>query len=185
MGKKNKLIALIIIAVLACGAGYYGYQTYSFNQRVQASYEMMKEQKVKTNATAKPVAGEVKTNATAKPVAGEVKTNDTAKPVAGEVKTNATAKPVAGEVKTNDTAKPVADETKINDTDKNLVYEILKDSDLEYAYITHNGDTVMLTVKFRKGIQDKDKYLKVSKYMDKVSAQYKDRNVNVTMIPNE
>ena len=162
MKKQYKVMAIMIVALLACGAGYYGYQRYSFNKRVQTSYKIMEEQIVKQNATNK--------TATSKTVADTKKAD--------------TTKTVADVTKKADTTKTVADVTNTNDTDKALVYEILKDSDLEYAYITHNGDTVMLTVKFTKGILDKDKYLKVSKYMDIVSAQYKDKNVNVTMIPN-
>lgn len=72
-----------------------------------------------------------------------------------------------------------------NNTDNSIVKDILKnDSDLEYAYISHNGETVMLNLKFRKEIQDKHKYLKVSEYMEKIRAQYKGKNVNANMIPN-
>ncbi|UZQ49415.1 hypothetical protein [Clostridium kluyveri] len=74
---------------------------------------------------------------------------------------------------------------KQNNTDKAIVDEILKnDTDLEYAYISHNDETIMLNLKFKKGIQDKDKYSKVSKYMEKIRAQYKGKNINATMIPN-
>lgn len=73
---------------------------------------------------------------------------------------------------------------KLNDTDKGIVDEILKnDTDLEYAYITHSGNTVMLTVKFNKGIQDKAKYSKINKYMAEVRAQYKGKNINVKTMP--
>lgn len=71
---------------------------------------------------------------------------------------------------------------KNNDTDKAMVNDILNDKDLEYAYISPNGDTVMLTLKFKNGIQDKDKISKVSTYMDKVRAEYKGKNVNATTI---
>ena len=178
----------MIVALLACGAGYYGYQRYSFNKRVQTSYKIMEEQIVKQNATNKTATSkavaDTKKADTTKAVAAVTKKADTTKTVAAVTKKADTTKTVAAVIKKADTTKTVADVTKTNDTDKALVYEILKDSDLEYAYITHNGDTVMLTVKFTKGILDKDKYLKVSKYMDIVSAQYKDKNVNVTMIPN-
>lgn len=74
---------------------------------------------------------------------------------------------------------------KQNNTDKVIVDEILKnDTDLEYAYISHNDETIMLNLKFKKGMQDKDKYSKVSKYMEKIRAQYKGKNINATMIPN-
>jgi len=199
--KQYKVMAIMIVALLACGAGYYGYQSYSFNKRVQTSYKIMEEQIVKQNATnktatskavadtkkadtTKAVAAVTKKADTTKTVAAVTKKADTTKTVAAVIKKADTTKTVADVTKKADTTKTVADVTKTNDTDKALVYEILKDSDLEYAYITHNGDTVMLTVKFTKGILDKDKYLKVSKYMDIVSAQYKDKNVNVTMIPN-
>ncbi|MFL0194308.1 hypothetical protein ACJDU8_01770 [Clostridium sp. WILCCON 0269] len=72
---------------------------------------------------------------------------------------------------------------KLNDTDKTIVDEVLKSNDLEYAYITHNGSTVMLTVKFKKGIQSKDRYLKINKYMAQLKAYYKDKNINVKTMP--
>lgn len=121
MKKQTKICVLIVLAVVLCIGGYFGYQKYSFNKRVQASDDIMKEKEVKQN-----------------------------------------------------------------DTDKTIVDDILKnDNDLEYAYISQNGDTVMLNLKFKKGIQDKDKYAKVSTYMDKVRAQYKDKNINASIIPNE
>lgn len=74
---------------------------------------------------------------------------------------------------------------KQNTKDKAIVDEILKDdNDLEYAYISHNDKTIMLNLKFKKEIKDKDKYAKVSKYMNKVRSQYKAENINATMIPN-
>lgn len=121
MKKQSKIIAGIVVVILVCGAGYYGYQKYNFNKRVQASESIMKEKNVKQT-----------------------------------------------------------------DTDKTISDDILKnDNDLEYAYISQNGDTVMLTLKFKKGIKDEDKYAKVSTYMEKVRAHYKDKNVNATTIPNE
>lgn len=117
--KQTKIGIVIVLVVVLCVGGYYCYQKYSFNKRVQASESIVKEKEIKQN-----------------------------------------------------------------DTDKTIVDDILKnDSDLDYAYISQNGDTVMLNLKFKKGIQDKDKYAKVSTYMDKVRAQYKDKNVNATMIP--
>lgn len=74
---------------------------------------------------------------------------------------------------------------KSNNTDKAIVDNMLKnDSDLEYAYISHNDETIMLNLKFNSRIQDKDKYTKLSKYMDKVRAKYKGKNINVTVIPS-
>lgn len=74
---------------------------------------------------------------------------------------------------------------KQNNADKAIVDKILKnDADLEYAYISHNDETIMLNLKFKKEIQDKDKYSKVSKYMEKIRAQYKGKNVNATVTPN-
>ncbi|MEY8764952.1 MULTISPECIES: hypothetical protein [Clostridium] len=73
---------------------------------------------------------------------------------------------------------------KQNNPDNFIVQGMMKnDNDLEYAYISHNGDeTVMLNLKFKKGIQNKDKYVKLSRYMKKVRAEYKGKNVNATMI---
>lgn len=73
----------------------------------------------------------------------------------------------------------------LNDNDKRIVTEILKDDELEYAYISHNNDTVMLSLMFKKGIQEKDMYSKVSKYTERVRQQYKEKNINGTIIPNE
>ncbi|MCD3217532.1 hypothetical protein G8S55_09770 [Clostridium botulinum C] len=74
---------------------------------------------------------------------------------------------------------------KPSNVDKGIVDEILKsDNKLEHAYISHNGDTIMLNLKFKKGISDKDKYSKVSKYMDMVRGKYKGKNVNTTIVPN-
>lgn len=74
---------------------------------------------------------------------------------------------------------------KPSNVDKGIVDEILKsDNKLEHAYISHNGDTIMLNLKFKKGISDKDKYSKVSKYMDMVREKYKGKNVNTTIVPN-
>ncbi|WP_275451945.1 hypothetical protein [Clostridium sp. K25] len=42
----------------------------------------------------------------------------------------------------------------------------------------------MFNLKFKKGISDKDKYSKVSKYMDMVREKYKGKNVNTTIVPN-
>lgn len=120
MKKQTRIIAAIVLALVVIIGGYYGYQKYNLNKRVQTSDKMMKDKGIKQN-----------------------------------------------------------------NTDKSIVDEILKnDTDLEYAYISHNGETIMLNLKFKKGIQDKDKYTKVSKYMEKVRAQYKGKNVNATMIPN-
>ena len=72
---------------------------------------------------------------------------------------------------------------KQNDKDKAIVDDILKnDSSLEYAYVTHNDEAVILNIKFKNGIQDKEKFSKLGKYMDKVKSQYKGKNVNVTTI---
>ncbi|AWI03097.1 hypothetical protein, partial [Clostridium drakei] len=120
MKKQTKVIAAIVLAVVIIIGGYYGYQKYSLNKRVQTSDKMMKDKGIKQN-----------------------------------------------------------------NTDKAIIDEMLNnDNDLEYAYISHNGETIMLNLKFKKGIQDKDKYAKVSKYMEKVRTQYKGKNINATMIPN-
>ncbi|NFO98837.1 hypothetical protein FDC62_11675 [Clostridium botulinum] len=75
---------------------------------------------------------------------------------------------------------------KPSDVDKDIVDKILKsDNKLEHAYISHNGDTIMLNLKFKKGISDKDKYSRVSKYMDMLREKYKGKNVNTTIVPNK
>lgn len=75
---------------------------------------------------------------------------------------------------------------KPSNIDKGIVDEILKsDNKLEHGYINHNGDTIMLNLKFKKGISDKDKYSRVSKYMDMVRKKYKGKNVNTTIVPNK
>lgn len=120
MKKQTKIIAAVILAVVVIVGGYYGYQKYSLNKKIQTSYNMMENKG-----------------------------------------------------------------TKMSSVDKTLVDEMLKnDSSLDYAYISHNSQTVMLNLKFKKGIQDKDKYSKVSKYMDKVRAKYKGKNINTTIVPN-
>ncbi|AWI03118.1 hypothetical protein, partial [Clostridium drakei] len=120
MKKQTKIIAAIVLALVVIIGGYYGYQKYSLNKRVQTSDKMMKDKGIKQNNTDKAIADEILKN----------------------------------------------------------------DNDLEYAYISHNGETIMLNLKVKKGIQDKEKYTKVSKYMDKVRTQYKGNNVNATVIPN-
>lgn len=74
---------------------------------------------------------------------------------------------------------------KLNNTDKVIIDEILKNgTDLEYSYISHNGNTVMLTLKFKKSIKAEDRYSTVNKYMDKVRVHYKDKDINATIISN-
>ncbi|NEZ47182.1 hypothetical protein FDF74_08160 [Clostridium niameyense] len=74
---------------------------------------------------------------------------------------------------------------KNNNIYKGIVNEILKsDNKLEHAYISHNGDTIMINLKFKKGISDKDKYSKVTNYMDMVRGKYKGKNINTTIVPN-
>ncbi|WP_446898487.1 hypothetical protein ACSVC9_00740 [Clostridium sp. LBM24168] len=120
MKKRTKIIAAAILAIVVAIAGYYFYQKYSLDKRVQTSDKMMKDKGIEQN-----------------------------------------------------------------NTDNSIVKDILKnDSDLEYAYISHNGETVMLNLKFKKSIQDKDKYARVSKYMDKLRGKYKGRNINAAMIPD-
>jgi len=121
LSKQTKIIfviVLILILIVAIG-GYYGYQRYNLNARVQESDKMMKANGIK---------------------------------------------------------QPSADKVIVDDILKN-------NSTLQYAYISHSGKTVMLTLKFNKGIQDKVKSANVSKYMDTVRAQYKGTNVNATVIP--
>lgn len=119
MRKQTKIIAAVVLAIAVAVGGYYFYQKYNFNKRLQTSDKMMKDKGIKQN-----------------------------------------------------------------NTDKAIVDEILKnDSDLEYAYISHNDKTVMLNLKFKKGIKDKDKYAKVSKYMDRLKAKYKGKNINAAIIP--
>ncbi|MFL0194322.1 hypothetical protein ACJDU8_01845 [Clostridium sp. WILCCON 0269] len=121
MKKQAKIIAAVVLVIIVAIGGYYGYQKYGFNKRVQASDKIMEDKGIKPN-----------------------------------------------------------------NIDKAITDEILKiDPDLEYAYISHNGNTVMLTLKFKKGIQDKNKYSNVSKYMDKARAYYKGKNINAMIIPNK
>lgn len=75
---------------------------------------------------------------------------------------------------------------KLNSKDKAIVDEILNnDTNLEYAYITHTGNTVMLTIEFKKGVQDKEKASAVDKYMKQLKAQYEDKNINVKTMPSK
>jgi archaellum component FlaF (FlaF/FlaG flagellin family) len=72
----------------------------------------------------------------------------------------------------------------VNNTDKTIVNEVLKNNDLEYAYITHSGNTVMLTIKFKTGIQDKIKSAQAIKYMAQLKSYYGDKNINVKTMPS-
>ncbi|APM40342.1 hypothetical protein [Clostridium kluyveri] len=121
MKKKTKIIAAVVLVMIVAIGGYYCYEKYSLNKRIQTSNKIMQDKGVQQN-----------------------------------------------------------------NIDKAILDEIFKnDSDLEYAYISHNDETIMLNLKLKKGIQDKDKYSKISKYMDKLRAQYKGKNINATVIPNE
>ncbi|GCD09747.1 hypothetical protein [Clostridium tagluense] len=76
---------------------------------------------------------------------------------------------------------------KTNNTDKAIVSEILKsNTKIEYAYISHNDEDVILNLMFHKGIDDNDKVLKTSEYMSIVRKQYKGKgkNISATIIPN-
>lgn len=69
---------------------------------------------------------------------------------------------------------------KLNSTDKSITDKVLKDDNtLEYAYIKHNGNDVMLNLKFKDSIQEKDKYSKINKYLNEAKTYYKGKNVNV------
>ncbi|WP_333888196.1 hypothetical protein [Clostridium sp.] len=71
---------------------------------------------------------------------------------------------------------------KLNNTDKSIVNKILKDNDLEYAYITHDDKTVTLALKFNKDMQDKEKYSKMNKYVDQLKTYYKGKTINAMAI---
>lgn len=71
---------------------------------------------------------------------------------------------------------------KLNNTDKSIVNKILEDNDLDYAYITHDDNTVMLALKFKKDMQDKDKYSKMNKYVDQLKTYYKGKTINAMAI---
>lgn len=71
---------------------------------------------------------------------------------------------------------------KLNNTDKSIVNKILKDDDLDYAYITHDDNTVTLALKFKKDMQDKEKYSKMNKYVDQLKTYYKDKTINAMAI---
>lgn len=71
---------------------------------------------------------------------------------------------------------------KLNNTDKSIVNKILKDNDLDYAYITHDDNTVTLALKFKKDMQDKDEYSKMNKYVEQLKTYYKGKPINAMAI---
>lgn len=71
---------------------------------------------------------------------------------------------------------------KLNNTDKPIVNKILKGNDLEYAYITHDDNTVTLALKFKKDMQDKEKYSKMNEYVDQLKTYYKGKTINAMAI---
>lgn len=71
---------------------------------------------------------------------------------------------------------------KLNNTDKSIVNKILKDNDLDYAYITHDDNTVTLALKFKKDMQDKEKYSKMNKYVDQLKTYYKGKTINTMAV---
>lgn len=70
----------------------------------------------------------------------------------------------------------------LNNADKSIVNKILKDNDLDYAYITHDDSTVTLALKFKKDMQDKEKYSKINKYADQLKTYYKGKTINAMAI---
>ncbi|BAH07795.1 hypothetical protein [Clostridium kluyveri] len=71
---------------------------------------------------------------------------------------------------------------KPNNTDKSIVNKILKDDDLDYAYITHDDNNVTLALKFKKDMQDKEKYSKMNKYVDQLKTYYKGKTINAMAV---
>lgn len=69
--------------------------------------------------------------------------------------------------------------------DQEIIKEVAENKDVEYSYVTHHEETVMLKIKFRKGLKDEERHKITAEYMDKVQTEYPDKNINVGIVPNE
>ncbi|MBW9173595.1 hypothetical protein K2F43_20625 [Clostridium estertheticum] len=71
-------------------------------------------------------------------------------------------------------------------TDKDIVEKLLKnDTTLEYAYISYGVSNITLHLKFKAGIKEQDKSMKMSEYMEKVREQHKGKAIDGSIIPNK
>ncbi len=69
--------------------------------------------------------------------------------------------------------------------DEKIIKEVAENKDVEYSYVTHHEETVMLKIKFRSGLKDEERQKITGEYMDKLKAEYPDKNINVGIVPNE
>ncbi len=69
--------------------------------------------------------------------------------------------------------------------DQKIIKEVAENKDVEYSYVTHHEETVMLKIKFKEGLKDEERHKITGEYMDKLKTEYPDKNINVGIIPNE